>query len=111
LTPAELVHALRVRGVTLEPRGDKLRVRPVSLLTSEELDRLRAIKPAVLALLAPVLPRSAYAPPWPDTVLGLGARRVGYFAPCKGCGRGSWVRYGPAVLCLMCSTAMAHGTR
>ena len=49
--------------------------------------------------------RSAYAFPWPDVVPGLGIRAVGPFDPCFGCGRGSWIRYGPAVLCLACASA------
>jgi hypothetical protein len=126
VTAPELVRVLRAWGVTLQPRGEKLRVRPVSRLTSDELAQLRALKPAVLALLAAnpkprslaapatppaepptarvaVLPRPAYAPPWPDSVVGLGPRTVGPFAPCEGCGRGSWIRYGCAVLCLVCA--------
>jgi hypothetical protein len=51
---AALVAALRARGVTLEPRGDKLRVRPVSRLTPNELEALRQYKAEVLALLTPV---------------------------------------------------------
>lgn len=50
---AELLATLQARGVTLEPRGDKLRVRPADRLSPEDLDRLRALKPAILALLAP----------------------------------------------------------
>ena len=49
---AELVQALRARGVTLEPAGDRLRVRPASALSAEELEALRQVKPEVLRLLA-----------------------------------------------------------
>ena len=50
---AALVADLQARGVTLEPRGEKLAIRPVSRLTREELEALRAHKPEVLRLLAP----------------------------------------------------------
>ncbi|MBI2218774.1 MAG: hypothetical protein HYU51_15930 [Candidatus Rokubacteria bacterium] len=53
MTVAALVADLRRRGVTLEPRGDKLAVRPVSRVRPDELEELRARKPEVLALLAP----------------------------------------------------------
>ena len=49
---AQLVQALRARGVTLEPAGDRLRVRPASALSAEELETLRQVKPEVLRLLA-----------------------------------------------------------
>jgi len=49
---AELVQALRARGVTLEPEGDRLRIRPASALSAEELEALRQVKPEVLRLLA-----------------------------------------------------------
>ena len=42
---AALVADLQARGVTLEPRGDRLAVRPVSRLTREELEALRRYKP------------------------------------------------------------------
>jgi hypothetical protein len=48
---AQLVQALRARGVTLEPEGDRLRVRPASALSAEELETLRQVKPEVLRLL------------------------------------------------------------
>jgi hypothetical protein len=51
VTAAALVVELRSRGVTLEPRGDKLAVRPVQLVTPEELEALRIRKAEVLALL------------------------------------------------------------
>jgi hypothetical protein len=51
LTAAALVADLQTRGVTLESRGDKLRVRPVSRLSPDELESLRAHKAEVLAVL------------------------------------------------------------
>lgn len=51
MAAAELVQALRARGVTLEPAGDQLRVRPASALSAEELEALRQVKPEVLRLL------------------------------------------------------------
>ncbi len=53
--------------------------------------------------LSPYYWRPTYAHPWPDELPGLGPRHVGPFDPCQGCGRGSWVRYGRAVLCLVCA--------
>jgi hypothetical protein len=53
---AALVEMLRARGVTLEPRGDKLRVVPASAVTPEEVDALRRHKAEVLALLMPEPP-------------------------------------------------------
>ncbi|MBI3104106.1 MAG: hypothetical protein HYY95_00675 [Candidatus Rokubacteria bacterium] len=48
---AELVQSLRRRGVILEPMGDRLRVRPASRVSPDELEALRRAKPAVLDLL------------------------------------------------------------
>jgi hypothetical protein len=48
-----------------------------------------------------------YAHPWPDELPGLGPRHVGPFDPCVDCGRGSWARYGSAVLCCPCAVARA----
>jgi hypothetical protein len=68
---AELLATLQARGVTLEPRGDKLRLRPADRLSPEDLDRLRALKPAILALLAPPpAPSSALDPATLREVLG-----------------------------------------
>lgn len=136
MTAAALIAALRARGVTLEPRGDRLRVRPISRLTPDELDRLRAAKAEVLALLAaapvettpaPASPapsprlastaalaaaradaRLAYAFPWPDRIPDLGARRVQPFDLCGDCGAGSWVTYGDRVCCLPCARRRAE---
>jgi len=51
MTAVALVADLQARGVTLEPRGDRLAVRPVSRLTREEIEALRRHKAEVLALL------------------------------------------------------------
>jgi hypothetical protein len=53
VTAAALVASLRNRGVTLQPEGDRLRVRPTGLVTAEELEALRTHKAEVMALLAP----------------------------------------------------------
>jgi hypothetical protein len=47
----ELVQDLRARGITLRADGDLLRYRPASALSAEDVDRLRAAKVEVLALL------------------------------------------------------------
>ena len=52
MTPAALVETLRARGVTLQPDGDRLRVRPAEALTPDELDTLRRHKGEVLRLLS-----------------------------------------------------------
>ena len=49
--PGRLTLSL-ARGVTLEPRGDKLDVRPMSRVTAEERESLRQHKAEILALLA-----------------------------------------------------------
>jgi hypothetical protein len=48
---AGLVADLRSRGVTLEPRGERLAVRPADRVTPDELEVLRQRKAEVLALL------------------------------------------------------------
>ncbi len=54
MTPAvELVARLRARGVTLEPDGPTLVVRPATAVRPDEIDALRKLKAEVLALLAP----------------------------------------------------------
>jgi hypothetical protein len=49
---AELLAALRTRGVELRVAGERLRFRPVAAVTTDELEALRAHKAAVLTLLA-----------------------------------------------------------
>jgi hypothetical protein len=48
---AALVGTLRARGVSLEPHGDRLRIRPASAVRPEEVEALRRNKAAVIALL------------------------------------------------------------
>jgi hypothetical protein len=50
-TALELVQDLRARGIILRADGDLLRYRPASALSGEDVDRLRAAKAEVLALL------------------------------------------------------------
>jgi TubC N-terminal docking domain len=52
VSAAELLAALRGRGVELQADGDRLRFRPVAAVTADELAALRAHKAGVLALLA-----------------------------------------------------------
>ena len=123
MSVAALVKMLRARGVTLEPRGDKLRVRPAGAVRPEEVEALRQHKATVLALLtrgtaagveadpasgasrSPVKPAVRWwSHPWPDELRGLGIRHVGPFDLCAECERWSWVRYGNRVLCLACAT-------
>lgn len=76
MTPAALVADLQARGVTLEPRGDRLRVRPVALVTLAEVEALKRHKAEVLALLAKApRPRPA-APPSPVTLAPTTVREI-----------------------------------
>ena len=130
MTPAALVETLRARGVTIEPRGDKLRVVPASSISPEEVEALRQHKAAVLALLAgksPVAvdqdpasgpfrlpPRPAvrwWSYPWPDNLPRLGRRTVGPFDMCAKCSAWSWARYGSTVLCLDCARCRLRDAR
>lgn len=53
-----IVAGLRHRGIRLRLEGDRLIATPASSLTSAEADRIRAHKPAIVALLAaPGAPR------------------------------------------------------
>jgi len=51
MSAAELVGALRTRGVELVAAGDRLPFRPVAAVTPDELTALRAQKAAILSLL------------------------------------------------------------
>jgi TubC N-terminal docking domain len=53
VSPAALVETLRARGVTLEVHGDRLKVRPATAVTPDEVEKLRQHKTEVLRLLAP----------------------------------------------------------
>jgi hypothetical protein len=48
---AELLHALRARGIVVEARGDRLRYRPRHRVTEHELAIMRQLKPDLLRLL------------------------------------------------------------
>jgi TubC N-terminal docking domain len=54
MTAVELVATLRARGVVLVPVGDRLRFRPGEAVTPEEREMLVALKPEVMAILAPL---------------------------------------------------------
>lgn len=117
MTAAALLAELRSRGVELVPWGDRVRFRPASIVTPYLRERLREHKAEVLAMLITPAPapfdlgrgERSYAAPWPDSVPGLGARTVGPFESCQGCGRGSWIRYGDLVLCLACADRAGGG--
>jgi hypothetical protein len=51
MTPAHLLATLRERGVTVEARGDRLRLSPAAKVTETEFATLLAHKRAVLAVL------------------------------------------------------------
>jgi hypothetical protein len=44
--------------------------------------------------------------PWPDRLDDLGSRRVGPYTACAVCATGTWVRYGPVMLCLTCARSV-----
>lgn len=120
MTPAAaLVAELQARGVILRPDGEILRVRPVSLLSPEELATLRAHKAEVLALLtvpagpAPPEPETlpgvrSWCYPWPVSLPGLGRYHVDVFEVCADCDRGTWSRYGGRPLCFGCARRRAR---
>jgi hypothetical protein len=129
VTVTALVADLQARGVTLKPEGDKLRVRPVSRLSAQELETLKIHKPEIIAALTspptvepgrPVPSSALSSPSWPASVPGLGPRRVIAFSPCVDCetdappdevlkvgvyeiampgATGTWVTYGDVPLC------------
>lgn len=51
MTAAGLIADLRARGITLDPRGDRLRFRPASAVTAGEVEALRHHKAEILRLL------------------------------------------------------------
>ena len=51
MTAAALVADLRARGVTFEPHGDRLRVRPAAAVTVGDAEAIRRHKTEILALL------------------------------------------------------------
>jgi hypothetical protein len=68
---AVLVQALRARGVTLRVDGGRLKVRPASAVTPDEVEALKRHKAEVLALLAPAQditldPKTVAQVPGPD---------------------------------------------
>lgn len=122
-TEEVLAEVLRAGGrVISDPARPRLVVPPaLKSLVLEHRAALRALilagvasvpavaPPSPLAVVPDAPRRPFYAAPWPDSVPGLGARTVGRFDPCEGCGSGSWVRYGCAVLCLMCAERRIAG--
>lgn len=107
MTAAAIIATLRARGVILEPHGDRLRVRPASAVTSDEVEALRRLKAEVLEILTPASPARHsvrwWSYPWPDALPGIGTRTVGPFDTCEECAVWSWVRYGVTVFCLACA--------
>ena len=59
---ADLVHALRARGVVLEIQGGRLRFKPRRAITAQELEVLKEHKAEVLALLSGASEGNAVAP-------------------------------------------------
>ena len=108
MTAATLVASLHARGVVLETRGDRLRVKPASAVTPDEVQALRRLKPEILRLLTgaeygPAAVSSAWSP-WPEVLPRIGAKQTISFAPCALCTRWTFVTYGPTPLCFDCAT-------
>lgn len=76
-TAADLLGALRARGIALVAVGERLDASPASALTDEDCTAIRAHKPALLALLAAPTPPRAAPPqranhdPWIDQATAL----------------------------------------
>jgi hypothetical protein len=113
VTLAAMVADLQTRGVTLEPRGDQLAIRPPTLVTPAELEILRQHKTEILALLTgpptPLPGVRSWVYPWPANLPGLGPARVDHFEICAGCSVGTWTRYGAVPLCFSCASARTRG--
>ena len=56
MTAVSLLESLRARGVHLRAVGDRIRYKPVSALSTADLDALRQHKAEVLRLLSPAAP-------------------------------------------------------
>ena len=71
MTPAAvLVESLRARGVELRAVGDRIRYRPASALTPDDLEALRQQKAEVLSLLSPKMSPLTLDPTTVREVLG-----------------------------------------
>ena len=46
---------------------------------------------------------SRYAYPFPNEIESVGRRHIRPFSPCDNCGTGTWVAYGPWLLCARCA--------
>ncbi len=106
MTPVQFLADLTAQSVRLAAEGDRLRVdAPPDVLTPEVLETLARHKATLLTLLRPArVP--PYAFPWPDTVPGLGTRKVVPFDLCSACQAGTWVGYGETRLCLACAQGL-----
>lgn len=74
MTPEAIIAEARALGVTLTPDGDVLRARPVTALTAELREAIRAAKPAILALLRSQATTAGppQPPARPDPAAGIG---------------------------------------
>jgi hypothetical protein len=102
----DLLQRARERSITLSAEGGKVIYRARrGAMTPELRAAIVSHRDQVIALLESdkVPRRRSGASPWPDHLPLLGGRRVTAFAPCSGCGEGSWVQYGETALCLACA--------
>lgn len=103
MTAAALVADLRARGVTLEPHGGRLRVRPVSAVRPEDAEAIRQLKPEILRLLhAEATGTDRDGSGWPRAIAEH-RRTSGAFEPCIACSIGTWVRYAAVPFCRRCA--------
>lgn len=96
MTAAILLAQLEAKGVTVEADGGRLRLRPASALTAQELEAARALKPDLLSLLKG-RPAPAWTP-WPASLASYPQQR-GPFGPCVVCSTGTWAYYGNLPFC------------
>ena len=84
--------------------GARLGVRPAGVLNDAEKAALRQHRDEVLAMLH--APAAELATLWPASLPNHGRRATGAFVACATCGSGTWVRFGPTPLCLLCAAEL-----
>src|SRR5262249_44739730 len=104
MSAAELLGALRARGVELVAAGDRLRFRPVAAVTLDELAALRVQKAAVLSLLraetsAASNDNDSWADGVPDSACGLCRSPLAWVEDWPAAGAARW-------RCLACAARL-----
>ena len=96
MNAAELLGALRTRGVELVAAGDRLRFRPVAAVSPDELAALRAQKAAVISLLraetsAALCDDDSWADGVPESGCGLCGSPLVWVADWPSAGEARWL--------------------